>query len=374
MLDFLLEQSRRVYNIALEKNINLYEESKESFDGWSYFRDLRKVEPEGLGLLNTASLQQTLRRLDKSFKTFFRRVKAGEESPGFPRFKSYDRWKSMAFCYGNGAKLISDSSNRILLYVQNVGNVKVKYHREIPEESVIKQVVLKRNASKWYACLMIELPDPILEPREEASIGIDMGLSSLLALSNGELVENPRWFRTSEKKLRRVQRKLSRCKKGSKNRKQVKQSLQRIHEHIAEQRKDYWHKVTRDLVNKYTFIAIEDLTLDFMLKNHCLAKSASDAGLGMFTSMLMYKAEEAGTRIEKVNPAYTSQICSQCGSIVKKDLSVRVHKCDCGLVLDRDVNAAINILNLALKSVLIEPPDVNVRDGSMRSQESPVWV
>lgn len=373
MLDFLLEQSRRVYNTALEKSIETYRETKESFDGWPYFRDLRKEEPEGLGLLNANSILRTLRRLDNSFKAFFRRVKKGEK-PGFPRFKSYDRWKSMAFVYNNGIRLVSDSSNGILLSIQNVGNVKVKYHREIPEDSIIKQVVLKRNANKWHACFMIELPDQILEEREEVSIGIDMGLSSLLALSNGELVENPRWFRTSEKKLRKVQRKLSRCKRGSKNRKKVKESLQRLHEHISEQRRDYWHKVTRDLVDKYTFIAIEDLTLEFMLKNHNLAKSASDAGLGTFTSMLMYKAEEAGTEVIKVNPAYTSQLCSNCGSIIKKDLSVRVHRCDCGLVLDRDVNAAINILNLGLKSVQIEPSDVNVSEDAMRSQRSPTRV
>lgn len=189
-LDFLLEQSRRVYNTALEKSIDLYNESKESFDAWPYFRDLRKEEPEGIGLLNAASLQQTLRRLDKSFKAFFRRVKQGEK-PGFPRFKSYDRWKSMTFCYGNGVKLLSDSS-RVLLYVQNVGNIKVKYHREISEDATILQVVLKRSGNKWYANLQIELPDPILIEREENSVGIDMGLSNLLALSTGELLDNPR--------------------------------------------------------------------------------------------------------------------------------------------------------------------------------------
>jgi putative transposase len=180
-------------------------------------------------------------------------------------------------------------------------------------------------------------------------VGIDAGLQSLLATHDGQLLDNPRWLRSSLKKLRFAQRTVARRKKGSQRRRKAVRQVARLHEHIANQRRDFWHKITTTLTSRYSLIAVEDLNLDFMIQNHHLSLSASDAALGMFFQFLNSKAEEAGCQVVEVNPFRTSQRCSGCGEIVHKDLSVRVHHCPhCQLELDRDVNAARNILNLAL--------------------------
>ena len=369
MLDYLLAMSRNAYNKALEQRISIYKETGAGVTyrtQWTWFRDLRRADPDGLGLLNATCLQQTLRRLDKAYKAFFRRVKAGGAT-GFPRFKGYHRWKSIEFTYGDGCKLRFDKSNRAVLYVQNVGEIKIKYHREIPD-CKIKHVVVKRDLDRWYVCFQVEIPKPEIVERDKNEVGIDMGLLSLLALSDGALIDNPRWFRSGKSKLRVAQRHLSRCKRGSNRRKKAASRAAKLHEHIVNQRLDFWHKTTRSLVNSYSLIALEDLNLKFMTHNHHLALSAHDAGLGMFQQLLSYKAEEAGTEIVTVNPAYTSQMCSSCGAIVKKSLSVRTHKCSCGLTLDRDVNAAINVLNSA-RTVRSE---LNVGDCAERALRSPL--
>jgi len=352
-LDYLLWQSRRLYNVALEQRINAYQETGKGINyqaQWAHFRDMRHSEPETFGKLNATSMQQLLRRLDKAFSAFFRRLKAGE-TPGFPRFKGRNRFKSMEYTYSDGCKLRSNEQGRFTFYVQNVGEMRMCYHRAIPENASIKHVVVKCVNNRWYACLMIEVPDRPIAPRTEPrAIGVDVGLKSLLALSDGSLIENPRWLRESLAELRVVQRKASRRMKGSNRRRKAYEKVAKLYEHITNQRGDYLQKITNTLVSKYSLIGIEDLTLAFMNRNRSLALSSHDAGLGMFRQLLQYKAEEAGTLVVAVNPAYTSQVCSGCGEIVQKDLSVRIHECpSCGLVLDRDMNAARNILSLALQ-------------------------
>jgi putative transposase len=350
-LDFLLWQGRLLYNAALEQRITVYEETGEGVtypQQWAHFRDLRNANPDTLGQLNATSVQQMLRRLDKAFRAFFRRLKAGER-PGFPRFKGHHRFNSLEYRHGDGCKL--RLGKRVMLYVQNVGEIKVKYHRTLPDDAAIKHVVIKRSNRKWYVCLMLDLPDPAIEPHAGPAVGIDMGLHSLLALSDGQTVDNPRWLRQSLAKLRVAQRRLARRQKGSARRRKAAAQVARLHEQVANQRRDFWHKLTRELANTYGLIALEDLTLKFMTANHHLALSAHDAGLGEFQQLLQYKAESAGAEVVTVNPAYTSQLCSGCGVMVEKDLSVRVHQCPhCGLTLDRDVNAARNILFLAVES------------------------
>ncbi len=373
MLNFLLALSRRVYNAALEQRITTYRETGAGITYASqskHFGDLRRSDPDGLGLLNCHCMQQTLRRLDKAYSAFFRRVKAGEKA-GFPRFKGANRWKSFGFTYGNGCKLRFDDSGHALLYIQNVGEIKVKYHREIPTDAKIKRIIVKRSLDKWYVFFQIELPEPEIAEHQGPQVGIDMGLLSLLALSDSKLIKNPRWLRSSLAELRVAQRRLARRKKGSHRRRKARYQVAKLHEHITNQRLDFWHKTTRNLVNAYSLIALEDLNLKFMTANHHLALSAHDAGLGEFQQLLAYKAEEAGTQVVTVNPAYTSQMCSGCGVIVKKDLSIRVHNCpDCGLTLDRDVNAACNILSLAIKSARTGLSGANVGHGSVRSLRS----
>jgi len=201
---------------------------------------------------------------------------------------------------------------------------------------------------------MLELPDP--EPRQSLTgnqVGIDVGLKSLAALSTGELIENPHWMRQSLAKLRRLQRHASREIKGSNRQKKTYRKIARLYEQISNRRADYLHKISNKLVTVNDLIAIENLSLGFMNKNRHLSLSSYDAGFGLLRQMIEYKAESAGIQVIAVNPSNTTQACSGCGSIVPKGLSVRIHKCPyCGLVLDRDVNAARNILSLALNNPL----------------------
>lgn len=362
-LDFLLWQSRNLYNAALEQRIATYKETGKGIrypQQWAHFRDLRNANPDTFGHLNATSVQQLLRRLDKAFTAFFRRLKAGE-TPGFPRFKGRDRFNSLEYRYADGCKLRFDDRKRALFYVQNVGEVKVKYHRPLPDDATIKHVILKRSNRKWCVCLQLEVPDLPVHKHSGSTVGIDMGLHSLLALSDGATVDNPRWLRASLTKLRVAQRRMARRKKGGNCRRKATVQVARLHERIANQRHDFWHKTTRQLVDTYSLIALENLTLKFMTANHHLALSAHDAGLGKFQQLLAYKAESAGVQVVTVNPAYTSQACSGCGVIVEKNLSVRVHHCpDCGLTLDRDVNAAVNILRLAVKPARAGRSGLNV--------------
>ena len=351
-LNFLLWQSRLIYNLALEQRIQAYQETGQGIAyhaQWTYFRDLRRANPETLGLLNASSLQQLLRRLDKAFQAFFRRLKAGD-MPGFPRFKGRNRFKSIEYTYGDGCKLRQNEQGRRYFYIQNVGNVRLCFHRNLQEGAQIKHVVIQCINQRWYACLMLELPAVrVVHAKPEKAVGVDLGLFHLLALSDHQVVDNPRWLRQSLARLRILQRQASRRQKGSQRQRKSYAAIARLHEHIANQRRDYLHKVTTFLVQTYSWIAIEELSLAFMNQNHHLSLSSHDAGLGEFRQLLQYKAEEAGAEVVAVNPAYTSQRCSGCGEMVEKSLSIRVHECPiCGLVLDRDVNAARNILNLAL--------------------------
>ncbi len=368
-LNYLLNITRNVYNAALEQRTCAYKETNSNVTyaaQCKHFGDLRRIDSYGLGVLNCACMQQTLRRLDKAYRAFFRRIKSGEKA-GFPRFKSDSRWNSLEFTYNNGCRLVFENDNRAMLYIQNVGEIKIKYHRDIPSGAKIRHVVVKRKLDKWYVYFQIEFLDTEIIEHTGEQIGIDIGLRSLLALSNGTLIDNPRWLRSSIAELRVKQRRASRRKKGSSGRRKAAYQVAKMYAHITNQRRDFWHKTTRKLTNTYSLIAIEDLTLSFMTHNHHLALSAHDASLGLFRQLLTYKVEETGTSLVAVNPAYTSQMCSRCGEIVKKDLSVRIHSCPyCNLTLDRDVNAAINILKLART----EPLEHNVSNGVMRVPRS----
>jgi len=355
-LEFLMGQHRLVYNLALEQRINTYKENGKGItypSQWKHFRDLRRDNPDTLGLVNASSLQQTLRRLDRAYSAFFRRLKSGEK-PGFPRFKSRSRFNTIEYTYGDGCKLRTSDNGRVTFYVQNVGEIRVCYHRRIPENATVKHAYITRRNGRWYVSLALDLPNTNV-PREPTGrqVGVDVGLKNIAGLSTEEFIQNPHWLRNSLAKLRRLQRHASRQVKGSQRQRKTYQQIARLYEHIEHQRRDYLHKQSKRLVEEYDLIAIEDLALAFMNRNPHLALSSHDAGFGIFRQMLEYKAESAGIPVIAVKPANTSQACSGCGSIVPKDLSVRIHECpQCGLVLDRDVNAARNILTLALQTPL----------------------
>lgn len=332
-----------LYNKALEHREKYWRESRRSiscYDQGALWRDWRNEDPEEnpLRILNMDAGQKVLRKLDDAYRAFFKGMR------GRPRFKTSRRYDSVAYKYGNGSKI---RGNR--LYIQNVGLIKVRWHRDLPDGR-IKQVIVKRKPSGWYACFQIELPEPEPEPHQGPAVGVDVGIHHALALSDGMVVDSLRSLEASLRKLRVLQRSVARKKRGSNRRQKAVKQVARQHEQIANQRRDFWHKVTRWLVDRYGLIAVENLPLAFMTRNEKLAKAAHDVGLGIFREVLDYKAMEAGAQIVEVNPKFTSQMCSGCGEIVEKDLSVRVHRCEeCGLEIDRDVNAARNILALALE-------------------------
>jgi len=245
--------------------------------------------------------------------------------------------------YENGVRL--DGTR---LIISKIGAVHVVLHR--PLEGTPKTVTLSRSRSgKWYACFSVET-EPTTLPESSAAIGVDVGLSSFATLSNGEKIANPRFFRHDEKALAKTQQKVSKEATGTPERAYRRKAVARVHERIAFRRADFAHQEARKLVNRFGFIAVEHLNIVGMLKNHRLAKSIADAAWNQFALVLMRKAEEAGRQAVRVNPRNTSKRCSRCGTIVEKALSVRVHHCPvCGLIMDRDENAAINILALGLQ-------------------------
>ena len=350
LLDEMLAQHRYTYNRALDLRIKAYKEFGISLSAFDQCKLLKAMRKKKASLLPAHSFQNTIKRLDKSYKSFFRRVKSGKEKAGFPRFKSYSRFKSFTFVYGIGAKLVNTSTN-YKLRIQNIGLVNINFHRNLPEGAIPKILIIKKSLSgKWYVCVQFKYQKDISK-RETSKVGIDVGLSHLAATSNGEFFDSPKYYKKAQKKLRVQQRRVSKRKRGSNRRRKAVKILATQHEHIANQRLDFIHKITRKLVNNYSHIALEKLPLKFMAKNKHLAKIMHDVAIGKFRELLYYKAEEAGGMVVFVNPKNTSQVCSNCGYIVKKGLSVREHSCpECGYVQDRDVNAAINIKNLAFGS------------------------
>ncbi|MDQ7024331.1 MAG: transposase [Anaerolineae bacterium] len=289
-------------------------------------------------------LQVAVEDLDKAFQAFFNRVKAKEEA-GYPRFKSGKRWHSIGFKqYGNGFKVAGRR-----LRISGVGRIHVRWHR--PYEGQIKTCRVLRKAGRWYVSLACDVPEFVALPETGRVIGLDMGINALITDDKGEQVDNPRWYRQGQTELRLKQRKLARAQRGSNHRQKKLLSVQRQHEHIKNQRKDFFDKLVYELIQNYDVIAIEDLKIKNMVKNHRLSKSILDAGWGYFKQRLLDKAAEAGREVVLVNPAYTSKKCSNCGCEFENfNLSVRWVTCNkCGLSLDRDHNAALNILDRALK-------------------------
>src|SRR5487761_894237 len=295
-------------------------------------------------VMNCSTQQNALKRLDLAFDAFYRRCRAGEK-PGYPRFRSRRCYDSLKWSFSGNAGGVAIIDRR--LYLQGVGHVKVKWHRGLPATASLCMAAVVRRGRRWGACLSLKMavqPAPSKLPE----IGIDLGIATFAALSDGELITGPHSYRGAEQELRVAQRRVSRRKRGSKRQQKARAIVRRKHEHIASVRRDHAHKTSHDLVSRFGTICVEDLNI-LMLVRGMLGKHARDQGWGTFLELLRYKAESAGTRVIQVDPRHTSQSCSGCGVLVPKDLRCRVHECPhCGLVLDRDVNAARNILKLGL--------------------------
>ncbi len=353
-----LETCRQVYNSLLNWRKHDYEmlgKSPSKFEQQAAFPRWKKDHAELLGVFSQV-LQNVAVRVDLAFDAFFRRVREGE-TPGFPRVKGKGQYDSITYPQAGF------EFHQGKLRLSKIGDINIRLHR--PIEGIIKTCTIRRINGKWFVCLSCTVGPELLPPSEE-EIGIDVGIRVFAALSNGEFIENPRFFRKDEKALAKAQRKLCKQKRGSKARKKARKVVSRIHERVRNRRHDFVHQTARRLVNRYGVIAVEGLNVKNMtrrpkakpdpenvgqyLPNGASAKaglnkSIADASWSMFRNVLTMKAERAARLVVAINPAYTSQMCSGCGNIVKKTLNEREHRClVCDLVMDRDTNASVNIL------------------------------
>jgi putative transposase len=339
-LEHQLELCRELYNAALQERRDAWRIGRVSlgFNAQSAQLPAIKAErPEMAGIYSQV-LQAVLHRVDKNFQAFFRRTKQGLKA-GFPRFRSVARYDSLTY------PQLGFALEARHLKLAKIGRIKIKLHRAL--RGKIKTLTLKREADKWYACFSVEdEAEPLPESRE--AIGIDVGLRVFATLSDGTEIENPRYSRAAQARLRKAQRKVSRRKKGSHRRRKAVRLLQSAHTHVRQQRADFHHQVARSLVNQYGLIAVEDLNVKGLAAG-LFAKSVNDAGWSSFIAKLTDKAACAGRVLVKVDPRGTSQSCL-CGAQVPKTLSRRWHECGtCGLSAPRDQVSAQLVLGRGLR-------------------------
>lgn len=331
---------RWLYNSALEQRVFMYKNKKESLSFYTQKRELPSMKKE-LPIFKTVHsqvLQNVLERLDKAYQSFFNRLKKGEKG-GFPRFQGSGRYRS--FTYPQSGFSLKGN----VLTLSKIGDVRIHRHRKI--KGIIKTCTISHKNGSFYVSFTCEIERAAAVPSQKA-VGIDLGIKHLAITSDGEFFQNPKHLWKEERKLKKLQRAVSKKRKGSHRRKKAVQLLAKHHEHIANMRQDTAHKVSRQLVTKYDVIVFENLHVQKMIRNHRLAKSIADSAWRQLVDFTTYKAENAGKEVRLVNPYNTSQTCSSCGTIVQKELKDRVHECPCGYIEDRDVNAAKNILHLGM--------------------------
>ena len=361
-LDTQLHLANDLWNAALEQRRRLWRDYGVSITFGEQSAQLTEARRElpWLQGMNALAQHDVLRRLDKAMQAFFRRVKAGEKAAGFPRFHRFDPYGgSITWAqHGNGCR--GREGQR--LYLQGVGNVKMRWHRPLPADSRVTQVTVNRRAGCWYAVLCLELPTPQPLPATGLAVGVDMGVRTFATLSTGEQLPGAGALRRAEKSLLRSQRNVTRKRRGSRRRHHARRDLARAHDRARRVRRAHAHQAARELVNRFDLIAVEDLRIRNMVRSAKgtreqpgtnvrakagLNRSIADAGWRQFLTLLESKAADAGRQVVVVPAAGTSQTCSSCGAYCPKALSQRIHRCSCGVVLDRDHNAAINILRLA---------------------------
>jgi putative transposase len=341
----MLGACRWVYNHVLEARKSAWETEQKSLSLFETIKFLPgwKAEHEFLKKTHSQVLQNVCVRVVRAMEAFFRRVKAGE-TPGFPRFRGRYRYDSLTFP-GSGFRLTEDG----FLDLSKLGRVKIIVHRLI--EGEVKTLTIKRTSTgKWFASFSCEVESRPL-PANPRAVGVDVGLSKFAVLSTGEAIENPRFRRKGQPALAKVQRRFDKEVKGTPERRFRRKAVALTHEKIANKRKDFAHKLSRRLVLEYGILCFEDLAIKNLVRGN-LSKGIMDAAWNQLIRFTADKAACAGRAFVLVNPRNTSKMCSQCGILVEKALSVRIHDCpSCGLVLDRDHNAALNILRLGLQSL-----------------------
>ena len=363
-LEEILESQRQLYNAALEERIGAYRQVRKTIsyiDQTKSLTELRHDDPE-FAALPVSIQRSTLKRVDNNHQGFFRRVKAGGK-PGFPRFRGKVRFDSFGFREFCGITL----DRQCLRFKGMPGTLRVHWHREMPG-TAIKSCTFKRDTKGWSVAFVVGIA--AAEPRKPRRVvGVDLGICTFAALSDGGFIPSLRAARKAERRLRIAQRALSRKQRNSGGKRKARAVVARCHASIARQRREHLHQTTARLVRDYDAIAVEKLQVKGLARS-ALAKDVHDASWAKFLSMLRYKAAWAGVRMIEVDPQHTSQDCSCCGMLVPKELSTRHHDCpNCGLSIDRDLNAARNILNRAG----VGPGLRNVAEFGTRAGENLAW-
>ena len=356
----IFSMSAELYNAGLESRIDCYKKTGEGRSLYDQYKELVQVRadlPE-YEAVSSIVFRGVLSRLDKAYKRFFKHG-------GFPRWKRWRRWRTIEIndqCW----RMLKKQGGKLVLKIKGLPRIEVKPSRELPPKALLKAIRITRKPLRTEVCLSYDLPTPETKPVTNP-VGIDMGISKRLTLSDGETVEKREIDR---KKIIRLQRSVSRKVKGSNNWRKAVSLLAKEWQRVSDKERDYLHRLTSEIARMYDFIAVEKLRTKNMLRNTNLARSIQEQTWGKFITLLDEKAESAGGKMVEVDPGGTSQECSNCGATVKKDLSCRTHKCDCGLEMDRDVNAAINILHRGLAS--IAGGNVTRMAGRMREKQADV--
>lgn len=349
-----LDVAREVYNAALEQRIAAW--ARGEHRSWvDQSREIKDLRESGLlGGCHVHTVQGALRRLDRAYQAFFARCAVGAGSAGFPRYKARRHWRSVEFKqYGQGCALRGGR-----LRVLNVGLIRVRLHRGIVGKP--KTVAIVRKADGWYCHIVCDTGPAPVQRRGDRTTGIDLGLEAYATLSDGERIANPRFLLRAQGKLKAEQRALSRKQRGSSRSEKQRRRLALAHLRVARSRRDFHHKLARDLVTRFDRIAVEDLAVAAMRSSApgptqaALNRSMADAAWAQFVEILAQKCESEGVELIRVDPRLTSQACSGCRATTTKDLGTRWHDCACGVSLHRDHNAAINIETWAWAAPIVE--------------------
>jgi len=346
ILDHQMLLCREFYNFLLAKSREHFRDTGKTFTQYDmnkWTTKFKKEYPQYWGI-HSQVLQSVSDRLLKSYRNFFRRVKekrdGKHQNVGFPRFRKF----TSSLTYPQAGFRIGKKR----VFLSTIGNVNFVNHRDL-EGEVNTLTIKKTKSGEWYITISVEKEDRPFVSNNKSQIGLDLGLREYATLSDNTKIPNLRFGKQLQKRARKLQQRISRKQRGSRNRRKAVLKFARLSESIANRREDFAHKLSINLVRSYSFIAYEDLQVHNLVGNHRYAKSINDVSWSRFTQFLRYKAESAGCKVIDVPPQYTTQTCSECQNIQKVEKGDNIYDCQrCGLQIGRDHNASINILRLGL--------------------------